>query len=191
MANPSMVAALVQLGQESDSSSRDTPHEGHQNEAASLDSKYKAIWDAEMGAARQKSFSYRKVAVLLLAWHPTFDDLNTKEEVNLNWTNGCKVLTEQIDRLQNLFVEAFHFDIVRKTLTHDGRPAQAQVNFHLSEFVYQHGDTHALLIVYYAGHGRPGESSGDLRLPGYVDWCTICVFSEASQANWSMTVVRI
>lgn len=61
---------------------RATPQEGHQNEAASLDSKYKAIWDAEMGTAKQKPFSYRKVAVLLLAWDPKVDDLHTEEEVS-------------------------------------------------------------------------------------------------------------
>jgi hypothetical protein len=56
---------------------------------------------------------------------------------------------------------------VRKILTQDPRrTAQAQVNKHLSEFVFDHDDTNTLLIIYYAGHGRPGESSGGLKLAG-------------------------
>jgi hypothetical protein len=86
--------------------------------------------------------------------------------LELDTTKDRIILTCKIDRLQNLFTDVFHFDIVRETLTHDSRPAQAQVNFILAQFVLEHGDPHALLIVYYAGHGRPGESSGDLRLPG-------------------------
>jgi hypothetical protein len=76
------MAALGQSGQQEDSGSRDIPNEGHQNKAASLDSKYKSIWDVEMGTVIEKPFSYRKVAVLLLAWDPEVDDLHTKEEVS-------------------------------------------------------------------------------------------------------------
>jgi hypothetical protein len=77
-------ATTSQSGQRADIDFHETFNEGHQNEAASLDSKYKAIWDAEMGTAKRKPFSYRKVAVLLLAWHPDVDDLHTKEEVSWN-----------------------------------------------------------------------------------------------------------
>jgi hypothetical protein len=56
--------------------------EGHQNEAASLDSKYKAIRDAGMGTTvKQKPFSYRKDGLLLLALDSRIDDLGTQEEV--------------------------------------------------------------------------------------------------------------
>jgi hypothetical protein len=50
-------------------------------------------------------------------------------------------------------------------LTQDSeRIPQIQVNKHLPDFVYDHNDTSTLLIVYYAGHDRPGESKGGLNL---------------------------
>jgi hypothetical protein len=44
----------------STTNSDSTPHEGLQSEATFIDSKYKAIWDAQMGTASQRSSSYRK-----------------------------------------------------------------------------------------------------------------------------------
>jgi hypothetical protein len=72
-----------------------------------------------------------------------------------------------VTALQDVFRNTFKYETVRKILTQDPRrTAQAQVNKHLSEFVFDHDDTNTLLIIYYAGHGRPGESSGGLKLAG-------------------------
>lgn len=69
--------------------------------------------------------------------------------------------------LQDVFQNTFKYETVRKTLTQDPkRTAQAQVNKHLSEFVFDYDDTNTLLIIYYAGHGTPGDSSGGLKLAG-------------------------
>lgn len=69
--------------------------------------------------------------------------------------------------LGKLFQEKFQYETFRKTLKKDHRrTAQAQVNRHLAEFVDDYDDTNTLLIIYYAGHGRPGESPGSLKLTG-------------------------
>jgi predicted protein tyrosine phosphatase len=61
----------------------------------------------------------------------------------------------------------FHYKTVRKTLTEDPRRrAQHQVNRYLADFVDDHDDANTLLIIYYAGHGRPGEARGSLKLTG-------------------------
>ena len=71
-------------------------------------------------------------------------------------------------RLERVFQDDFHYKTVRKELTQDSeRTPQIQVNKHLADFVYDYNDTSTLLIVYYAGHGRPGESKGGLNLAGY------------------------
>jgi predicted protein tyrosine phosphatase len=61
------------------------------------------------------------------------------------------------------------YETIRKVLTNDPRrSAQAQVNRYLADFVDDYDDTSTLLIIYYAGHGRPGSDPGVLRLTGYV-----------------------
>jgi len=75
----------------------------------------------------------------------------------------------QVTELDQVFRTTFHYETVRKELTQGSGPtAQIQVNKHLSDFVFEHDDMNTLLIVYYAGHGRPGESTGGLKLAGYV-----------------------
>jgi hypothetical protein len=51
------------------------------NEAASLESKLKAEWDAHMGTVKKESAFYQNTAVLLTPWHTDIDDLDTGEEV--------------------------------------------------------------------------------------------------------------
>jgi hypothetical protein len=62
--------------------------EDHQDEDESRDSKFKTIWDTEMGDLRNATgISYRKAYVLLLSWHEKDDDLNTSGEVSNNGTH--------------------------------------------------------------------------------------------------------
>ena len=58
-----------------------TRGEDYQDTAETRDSKFKAIWDGEMGDIKNNYISYRKAFVLLLSWHDNLDDLHTKEEV--------------------------------------------------------------------------------------------------------------
>jgi len=55
----------------------------YQDEAASNESKLKALWDEHMGTVEKETIFYRKAVVLLLSWHPDVDDLHTEEEVRL------------------------------------------------------------------------------------------------------------
>jgi hypothetical protein len=71
-----------QSSEQSDSDLRDIPYQSYQDETASLDSKYRAIWSTEIGTTKQKPISYRKVTVLLLAWDSSIGDLGTEEQVN-------------------------------------------------------------------------------------------------------------
>lgn len=48
------------------------------------------------------------------------------------------------------------------------KSAQVQANKHLADFVYDHDGANTLLIIYYAGHGQPGDVPGGLHLTGSV-----------------------
>ncbi|RDW82288.1 hypothetical protein BP6252_03400 [Coleophoma cylindrospora] len=126
------------------------PPRDYQDEEESRDSRLKAIWDQDLGRVKNATVSYRQAFVLLLSWHKDVDDLHTSEEVT---------------KLENVFRDTFKYKTVQKVLTKDPRrKAQNQVNRYLAEFVDDHDDTNTLLIVYYAGHGRPGESKGSVVL---------------------------
>jgi len=43
---------------------------------------------------------------------------------------------------------------------------QVQLTGAVSDFVRREDDNHTLLIVYYAGHGSPGKSPGQLKMMG-------------------------
>ena len=47
-----------------------------------------------------------------------------------------------------------------------GTSAQKQVNYIVAKWVLDHDKDNALLIVYFAGHGRPGKRPGELELAG-------------------------
>ncbi|KAL2064192.1 hypothetical protein VTL71DRAFT_4686 [Oculimacula yallundae] len=122
----------------------------YQDEAASTDSRLKAIFDGQMGPSTSPAVFYNNAAVLLLSWHEDVDELKTSNEVSA---------------LEGVFRDLFHYQTQRSTITQDPRnPAQVQVNLILSKFVSDHGDPDTLLIVYYAGHGKPGESDKGLNL---------------------------
>ncbi|KAK8007742.1 hypothetical protein PG989_001732 [Apiospora arundinis] len=126
-----------------------SPTKDYQDEHATHDSKLKALWDIEMGDLKSQYIPYTKVSVLLLSWHKDIDDLKTDEEVT---------------DLENLFKDKFMFETTRQILTKDSKSAQAQVNHYLAKFVYENDSSNTMLIIYYAGHGRPGNRRGNLRL---------------------------
>jgi len=59
-------------------------------------------------------------------------------------------------------VEIFLVDSRKTTLP------QAQANLAVASFVAKNDGEDTLFIVYYAGHGSPGQSRGDLKISGYV-----------------------
>lgn len=70
------------------------------------------------------------------------------------------------------------FETTRRVLTKDAKSPQAQVNHFLAEFVYKNDSKDTMLIIYYAGHGRPGNSRGNLRLTAYVPTLLVISFLE-------------
>jgi hypothetical protein len=91
-------------------SSAIAPNENHQDEQASKDSKFKALWDGQI-SAKIPAFTYSEVHVLLLSWHPDDDDLHVEQEVRL--ISRCNCYLELIgDRLKSL---TMFFEILSDT----------------------------------------------------------------------------
>ncbi|KAF7520123.1 hypothetical protein G7054_g12877 [Neopestalotiopsis clavispora] len=127
-------------------------NEDYQDADETQASRIKIRRDNEMSMLRYKHKAYETASVLLLSWHRDFEDLETDEEV----TN-----------LERLFQEKYRYTTTRAELKPDSQnSAQLQLNKHLSDFVYDHDGPNALLIIYYAGHGRPGQIPGGLHLAG-------------------------
>ncbi|KAK8127031.1 uncharacterized protein PG998_002790 [Apiospora kogelbergensis] len=129
--------------------SQDSRTKDYQDADETHDSKLKALWDSEMGDLHNEYTPYTKVSVLLLSWDKEIDDLKTDKEVT---------------DLENLFKNKFMFETTRQVLKKDDKSPQAQVNHYLAQFVYENDNTNTMLIIYYAGHGRPGSDRGNLRL---------------------------
>ncbi|KAE8446889.1 hypothetical protein EG329_011520 [Mollisiaceae sp. DMI_Dod_QoI] len=124
----------------------------YQDKKASHESKLKAFWDEQMRIGKKKEVIYKKAVVLLLSWDDDVDDLNTKDEVT---------------KLERMFEDVFKYKTIRKKLTQNKNiTAQAQINYILAQFVLENDGPSTLFIVYYAGHGRPEELRGGLKLAG-------------------------
>ncbi|KAI9653001.1 MAG: hypothetical protein M1821_007754 [Bathelium mastoideum] len=83
---------------------------------------------------------YDKVAVLLLSWDNTYDDLGTSDEVS---------------RLAEVFGKKFYDFEVREVKLNQKERAQIQMAASLVNFVreFERNSESVLLIIYYAGHG--------------------------------------
>ena len=103
-----------------------------------------------------KSSNYDKVEALLLCWNDECSDLpNTKEEV---------------ERLQSVFERDFQYNTKIEYLDSNvAAKPQVKLNRLVADFVDDHDGPNTLLIVYYGGHGKPGQIPGQLQLLGYVD----------------------
>ncbi|KAL8844564.1 MAG: hypothetical protein Q9176_001076 [Flavoplaca citrina] len=124
----------------------------YDNEDEQLNSELQLIFDQNALVGRQSSWSYDKVAVLLIAWDRSCDDLNTNEEV---------------DDLARVFREIYHYKVQNVRLKAAGVPIpQVQINKSLADFVHEEDGESTLLVVYYAGHGMPGQRQGNLELTG-------------------------
>lgn len=81
-------------------------------------------------------------------------------------------LTEilKVDNLGAVFTGTFNYEVHKERLTSsEGVTPQQQVNLHVATFVAREDRHKKLLIVYYAGHGEPGNAPGHLELsPGYT-----------------------
>lgn len=117
-------------------------------------SRYQVLWSNIMDKGNYtKPSGYHKVAVLLLCWDQDCVDLATQEEV---------------DKLKAVFEDKFGYDATIAKLSPANGRLQVQVNQKVANFVSDHDGQNNLLIVYYAGHGKPGKNFGDLELFGFV-----------------------
>lgn len=119
-------------------------------------SEYQVLWSKTMDKGKYRSSSsYTDVNVLLLCWAEGCDDLAVNEEVS---------------ELKRTFENRFNYHVEIKYLDERaGRSCQVQVNTKVQAFIGDHDHPTALLIVYYAGHGRPGSYFGSLTLHGLVE----------------------
>ena len=115
-------------------------------------SRYQVLWSNTM-AKGNKGTDYLKVAVLLLCWDQKFDDMATEEEVH---------------SLKAVFEDKFGYSATIAKLSPTKGGLQVQINREVANFVGDHDGQNNLLIVYYAGHGKPGEIFGQLELHGFV-----------------------
>ena len=117
------------------------------------DADYKVIWNLTMdnGNYGQPS-AYEKVEVLLLCWAQNATDLKTTEEVN-----ALKLVLEG----------RFNYHTTTEYLdSNKQQRLQVPLNTKVAAFVGAHDGPNTLLIVYYAGHGKPGKTRGDLEMFG-------------------------
>jgi len=99
-------------------------------------------WEESMKGVGGVGLPHRSCAVLLINWEAKLDDLHTGTEV---------------DALEAVFVNVYRYTVVKKQLVEGKHNPQHQVLKILIEFVEAHDDENTLLIVYYAGHGLPGQ----------------------------------
>ena len=125
----------------------------YESEDEKEDSDLQLRWSSVMDEGHyETSSSHTKVEVLLLCWKHSCSDMATNEEID-----DLKATFE--DRF-NYHAEIKYLDVTKKL--------QVRVNAIVATFVEQHDSPNTLLIVYYAGHGRPGPEYGSLELFGSV-----------------------
>ena len=134
---------------------RDTLTDDYETEDEKEDSDLRLLWSRTMDEGKYKtSATYTKVEVLLLCWEHSCTDLTTKKEV--------EDLKAAFENQLNYHAEIEYLD------TKIEQALQVRVNALVATFVAKHDGPKTLLIVYYAGHGRPGGEFGDLELFGSV-----------------------
>ncbi|KAL9583403.1 MAG: hypothetical protein Q9212_002733 [Teloschistes hypoglaucus] len=102
------------------------------------------------------SETYNRVEVLLLRWDDACDDMTTQHEVG---------------QLKDVFEKEFNWHTELRCLNNKiERRLQLQINAIVAEWVNKYSKPNALLVVYYAGHGRPGTAFGQLELMGRFEY---------------------
>ena len=88
-------------------------------------------------------------------WDENSGDLDTEREVKA---------------LQDVLEQDFHYNTIIEPLAAAGKGKRPQttLNSKVARFIEDCDGSDTLLIVYYAGHGRPGGMYGQLQLLGSV-----------------------
>ena len=132
------------------------------------DSQYQVSWSKIMDKGNyQDPTTYTNIIALLFCWKNDCNDLDTEDEVN---------------RLEGVLKDDFHYKTQIEYL--DSREGlQVWVNSRVAAFVEANDGANNLLIVYYAGHGRPGSNAGSLILTGSVRQPTLHSVADSKKAN--------
>ncbi|KAL9065712.1 MAG: hypothetical protein Q9161_008047 [Pseudevernia consocians] len=125
----------------------------YEAEDAKDDSEYQVLWSNTMDEGKYRSPSnYKNIEVLLLCWAEKSDDL---------------IITEEVSKLKRTFEECFNYHAQIEHLDASAKQTlQVQVNSIVANFVNAFDGPDTLLIVYYAGHGKPGKFFGSLECFG-------------------------
>lgn len=66
-----------------------------------------------------------------------------------------------------MFRDTYRYKVQNVRLKSNGvHLPQVQVNKSMADFVFEEDGPSTLLLVYYAGHGTPGQRPGNLELTG-------------------------
>ena len=127
----------------------------YEAEDAKDDSDYQVLWSNIMDEGTYKSSTkYANVEVLLICWVEQSDDL---------------VITGEVKKLKSTFEDRFNYGARIGYLDSKAKQTpQVQLNAMVANFVNAFDGPNTLLIVYYAGHGKPGNYYGSLEIFGFV-----------------------
>ncbi|KAH7138317.1 hypothetical protein B0J11DRAFT_421599 [Dendryphion nanum] len=126
-------------------------------------------WDEGVEKNLKLSSGYEQVAVLIIKWEKSLDDLNTEPEAT---------------ELGDLFRNDFRYHVETADINDSSKP-QHQLSEHLSKFIRCYDGQHNLLIIYYSGHGVYIEHEKYLQLSGRKDDTEEQSFNIHTKANWN------
>lgn len=102
-----------------------------------------------------KASAYTNVEVLILCWEESCDDLAVRDEISQ--------LQATLEDYFNYHTQVSYLDTsIKKSL-------QVQVNSMVAKFIAVYDSPSTLLLLYYAGHAKPGRYYGSLELHGLVE----------------------
>lgn len=132
------------------------------------DSQYQVRWSKIMDKGNyQDPTTYTKIVALLFCWKNDCNDMDTEDEVK---------------RLEAVLKDDFHYETQIEYL--DSREGlQLWVNVRVALFAQENDGPNNLLLVYYAGHGRPGSYPGSLILTGSVGQPTPHSVADSKKAD--------
>ena len=132
----------------------DTSIIAYEDELERLNSGMQLAWSEVMDVDYYTtSTNYEYVEILMLSWEKEVDDLKVQQE---------------IDDLTQVFQETYNYHVTRKEIKkREKKKAQTQINAIVANWVDQYDGLKTLLVVYFAGHGKPGKQMGELALSGY------------------------
>ena len=98
------------------------------------------------------STNYEHVEVLMLSWEKEEDDLAVQSEM---------------DGLKEVLENTYNYHVTQQNLTRrEKKRAQTQINAIVATWVDQYDAPKTLLLLYFAGHGKPGGQLGELTISG-------------------------